>query len=223
MHTYQKVDVKADRWIAEKIRDANLDQFSKIPDILAVEKALTKGRFYRVDFKQKVQYYRENFIGSLAKWYDTHGYLTSPETGAKGAGQLGKLREIYLQENQEKKKREEERMIDAGNSEWVGSIGSVLTIEVEFIAEIKYRNNRKRFPNDPNLLSIFKFKDMEGNIHIYNGNSGQVQGLQVGSNYSYTVKIRDHRNYNGVRQTVWQQPVITSDSGLEWHNRLKGT
>jgi hypothetical protein len=180
-HIFQKVS-GFNHELNAQIRIANRREFAKIPDIIEVERILGRGR-------HKTGKYTDNFMGSLAKYYDSHGYLTSPETGSSGVGQLGKLREIIAQGTEQK-------------SSYFGIKGRNYLIEAHCEHIVK-------------SLVILKTKDEK--YLTYSGN--KVNEFQKGKNYRFQAKIKEHYNWQGRNQSSITQVNNLAPTGLLLNSR----
>ena len=82
-------------------------------------------------------------------------------------------------------------------SEYVGNVGDKITIDVIVVSRFTYDTHYSYYGD---TSTIFKFKDKNGNIFIWN--TASYPALEDGMSYSITATIKEHKEYKGEKETV---------------------
>lgn len=172
-----------------EIRKANKQYFQQIPDLIEVEIALSKGRIYDTH-----RAYTDNFIGSLAHFYDKNGFLTSEDTGANGVGQLGKLRDMISLDKNRKAGTDYVTNQQRESSEWIGEPEQerLLQLKLKAIIDTNYNGQKGR---------MLSFETKAGDVVIYRGKGKNFDLIKKGRCYMVKAKINKHTIWKGVKQT----------------------
>ena len=183
MHEFKRINNNNPPHVNIQNRKANRAEFIKIPDLIEIEEALCAGR-------DGLNKYKDDFMGSLASYYDRNGFLTSPASGAEGAGQLGSIRNMISQRATKKA----QTIQDAAESNWVGQVGGGINVSATLEDNIKGDSYR-----------TMVFKDDKGNILLYRGSHSSFEGLKVGALVRIVGIVNKHTTYRGVKQTSLRQ------------------
>lgn len=101
---------------------------------------------------------------------------------------------------EEEKKRQEEKERLATKSNYIGSVGD--KIEVDFVSGREVACCETQF----GLLHIYEFKDASGNVIVWKSSSGK----EIPESGKISGTVKDHEEYNGVKQTVILRAKITA-------------
>lgn len=110
----------------------------------------------------------------------------------KDSAEIAKI--LDCKENEFKKEHEPE---NETVSEYVGNIGDKVNADVEFVSAYTYDTHYSYYGG---TSTIFKFKDKNGNIFIWNTSS--YPNIENGKSYSITAIVKDHKEYKGEKETV---------------------
>ncbi len=158
-----------------------------------IEAALEAGRLY--DYKHVT--YTDNFIGSMAKAFDTFGKLTPNQSAAI-------LKGIDARAARRAEWSDKQAALNASRQH-IGQIGQKVELEltVKKIIEIE---GMKFSYYDSGITFLYIMEDADQNVVIYKGNSAAFSTVDEGSTYRFTATIKEHGVRNDVKQTIIQRP-----------------
>ena len=152
-----------------------------------VEDAICSGRVY--SDRGNFQGYYDNFLGSMARAFDTYGKLTEKQTEAV-------LRGIDKR-NERIKQMKAQRAAENASSEWIGEVSKRFEIEITcrhvIVLEGFYG---KTF--------IHLCADQNGNVIVYKGSS--IDFPMKGETKTVRCTIKQHELRDGVKQTLIARP-----------------
>ena len=140
---------------------------------------------------------------------------------AKFAAEEAKRAEEEAKREQERKEREEkleaERLAKEAElakeraiSQYVGSVGQRITVDVQYVGSPYFK--RRPFnawnPDDFEYVYLHTFKDGNGNKIIWKTTSGLE--LEEGSTVKVSGTIKEHSEYKGEKQTIIQRCRIAA-------------
>ncbi len=99
----------------------------------------------------------------------------------------------HIEKEIEKEKRETAKKQEL-ISDYVGEIGQKIQTELTYI-------NHFNYDTQWGLTSIYKFMDNNGNIFIWKTSNNFIK-VEQGNIYKIKGRIKDHSEYNGVKQTI---------------------
>lgn len=101
---------------------------------------------------------------------------------------------------------EESRRIKIeGVSEYVGNIGEKLEVEATYVFNASYKTS---FYGRPQFNYIYNFKDENGNVFVWKTTS--FMDLDRGIKVKVTGVVKEHSEYNEVKQTVLKNCKVTA-------------
>jgi hypothetical protein len=141
--------------------------------------------------------YQDNFVGSLAKAFDTYGKLTE--------GQVNAVRRCIAQRDERRAEWADKQAALNASRQHLGVVGEkiTLTLTIRHIAILDgyYGTNY-----------IYVMEDAEQNVVIYKGTS-EVIGYTPerslrgrGDVLTFTATVKEHGVRDGVKQTIIQRP-----------------
>lgn len=175
------------------IANAQRTWASNTPRHGEIEAALEAGRLY--DYKHVT--YTDNFIGSMAKAFDTFGKLTPNQSAAI-------LKGIDARAARRAEWSDKQAALNASRQH-IGQIGQKVELEltVKKIIEIE---GMKFSYYDSGITFLYIMEDADQNVVIYKGNSAAFSTVDEGSTYRFTATIKEHGVRNDVKQTIIQRP-----------------
>lgn len=192
----ERVSLSNDPVINTQIRKSNKAFFKKIPDLIEIEEALCAGRIGNL-------VYSDNYMGSLAHYYDRNGFLTSPETGAAGLGQLGKLRMMIEDRTSRKEGTDHKTLKAAAESQWIGDREGFYSGQVtlkEIIPSQEYRTM---------VFAAHNSTTGGEDILLYRGQHPSFANLRIGVHVIVSGTINRHTTFKGVKQTSLKKARVT--------------
>lgn len=175
------------------IANAQRTWASNTPRHGEIEAALEAGRLY--DYGRVS--YADNFIGSLAKAFDTFGKLTPNQSAAV-------LKGIDARAARRAEWSDKQAALNASRQH-IGQIGQKVELEltVKKIIEIE---GAKFSYYDSGITFLYIMEDADQNVVIYKGNSAAFSTVDEGSTYRFTATVKEHGVRNDVKQTIIQRP-----------------
>lgn len=175
------------------IANAQRTWASNTPRHGEIEAALEAGRLY--DYKHVT--YTDNFIGSMAKAFDTFGKLTPNQSAAI-------LKGIDARAARRAEWSDKQAALNASRQH-IGQIGQKVELEltVKKIIEIE---GAKFSYYDSGITFLYIMEDADQNVVIYKGNSAAFSTVDEGSTYRFTATVKEHGVRNDVKQTIIQRP-----------------
>lgn len=175
------------------IANAQRTWASNTPRHGEIEAALEAGRLY--DYKHVT--YTDNFIGSMAKAFDTFGKLTPNQSAAV-------LKGIDARAARRAEWSDKQAALNASRQH-IGQIGQKVELEltVKKIIEIE---GMKFSYYDSGITFLYIMEDADQNVVIYKGNSAAFSTVDEGSTYRFTATVKEHGVRNDVKQTIIQRP-----------------
>ncbi len=160
-----------------------------------IEIALVPGRVHSDDGRYVVGY-TDDFIGSVAKAFDTYGKLTPNQSAAV-------LRGIDARAARRAEWEDKQAALNATRKH-VGEVGKrmELTLTVKKIVEFEVLG----FSGYHEVSYIYIMEDAEQNVVIYKGTGAAFSDVEEGEVYTFAAGIKEHGVYNGVKQTQIQPP-----------------
>lgn len=175
------------------IANAQRTWASNTPRHGEIEAALEAGRLY--DYKHVT--YTDNFIGSMAKAFDTFGKLTPNQSAVI-------LKGIDARAARRAEWSDKQAALNASRQH-IGQIGQKVELEltVKKIIEIE---GAKFSYYDSGIIFLYIMEDADQNVVIYKGNSAAFSTVDEGSTYRFTATVKEHGVRNDVKQTIIQRP-----------------
>lgn len=175
------------------IANAQRTWASNTPRHGEIEAALEAGRLY--EYKHVT--YTDNFIGSMAKAFDTFGKLTPNQSAAI-------LKGIDARAARRAEWSDKQAALNASRQH-IGEVGQKVELEltVKKIIEIE---GMKFSYYDSGITFLYIMEDADQNVVIYKGNSAAFSTVDEGSTYRFTATIKEHGVRNDVKQTIIQRP-----------------
>jgi len=135
--------------------------------------------------------YQNNFIGSLAKAFDTFGKLTD--------GQVNAVRKCIAQREQRKAEWQDKQAALNATRKHIGTVGDKLTLTLTV-------RNVIAIESLYGVSWIYIAEDSERNVIIYKGKSSAFDGINKGDSVTVTATVSAHGVREGVKQTVINRP-----------------
>jgi hypothetical protein len=164
-------------------------------DAEAILGAIDVGRVY--DDYGSVKSYKEDFMGSMARAFDTYGKLTPNQVAAVRKG-------IAARAARKVEWADKQAVINA-NRQHLGTVGEKLTVTITLKKVISWSS---QFGEQ--YLHICE--DADQNVVIYKGNARAFVNREDGSyrdegdTFTVTATVADHGVREGVKQTIIARP-----------------
>lgn len=113
----------------------------------------------------------------------------------------------FVKEQQEREKAEAERK---ARSEYIGTTGDKLEIEVKLISRASFYRPSFRGYGDE-LVTVYNLEDVNGNCLVWKTTSGSL-GADEGSTFKIKATIKAHNEYKGTKQTELSRVKILVNS-----------
>ena len=98
----------------------------------------------------------------------------------------------------ERLQREAELAAERARSQYVGTVGERMTVEVEYLGSPYYK--RRDFYGNEETCYIHSFRDAAGNKLVWR--TGKGLQLDEGQHITLTGTVKDHTEYKGEKQTM---------------------
>ena len=141
--------------------------------------------------------YSEDFIGSLAKAFDSYGKLTEKQSAAV-------LKGIDARAARRAEWADKQAVIDAAR-EHIGAVGEKASLSLT-IKKIIYLQGVAFSYRDSGVTTLYIMEDAQNNVVIYKGNSSAFDSAEEGQLITLSATIKAHGVRNGVKQTIIQRP-----------------
>jgi len=141
--------------------------------------------------------YTEDFIGSLAKAFDSFGKLTPNQSAAV-------LKGIDARAARRAEWKDKQAVIDAAR-EHIGIVGEKASLSL-IIKKIIHMQGVAFSYRDSGITTLYIMEDAQNNVVIYKGNSAAFDSAEEGQLITLTATIKEHGVRNGVKQTIIQRP-----------------
>ena len=184
------------RWeAARKVRilgNANKTFFSTYPDHEDICAFIAAGRM-----ESGTGYsYKDNFVGSLAKAFDTYGKLTE--------GQVNAVRKCISQREERRAEWADKQAALNANRQHLGTVGEKITLTLT-IKRIVYLDGQY------GVTALYICEDADRNVVIYKGRAAAFEVLngeltKQGDVITVVAVVAAHGVREGVKQTVIQRP-----------------
>lgn len=176
------------------IANAQKTWASNTPRHAEIEDALAAGRRFS-DYGVVVGY-SEDFIGSLAKAFDTFGKLTPNQSAAV-------LKGIDARAARRAEWSDKQAALNASRQH-IGQIGQKMELELTIKKIIEIEG--LQFGGYHGFTYLYIMEDADQNVVIYKGNSAAFNTVDEGGTYRFTATIKEHGVRNDVKQTKIQRP-----------------
>ena len=141
--------------------------------------------------------YSEDFIGSLAKAFDSYGKLTEKQSAAV-------LKGIDARAARRAEWADKQAVIDAAR-EHIGAVGEKASLSLT-IKKIIHMQGVAFSYRDSGVTTLYIMEDAQNNVVIYKGNSAAFDSAEEGQLITLSATIKAHGVRNGVKQTIIQRP-----------------
>jgi hypothetical protein len=159
-----------------------------------IESAIEAGRTY-TDYGTLT--YADNFLGSIARAFDTYGKLTPAQCAAV-------LKGIDTRAQRRAEWNDQRAALDARRRH-LGEIGGKITTTVTLRKVIEFQG--MSFGHyDSGLTYLFILEDTDQNVLIYKGRAAVFNGMNEGETVTITATVKEHGTRDGTKQTVIQRP-----------------
>lgn len=159
-----------------------------------IESAIEAGRTY-TDYGTLT--YADNFLGSIARAFDTYGKLTPTQCAAV-------LKGIDTRAQRRAEWNDQRAALDARRRH-LGEIGGKITTTVTLRKVIEFQG--MSFGHyDSGLTYLFILEDTDQNVLIYKGRAAVFNGMNEGETVTITATVKEHGTRDGTKQTVIQRP-----------------
>ena len=178
---------------AQKTWRANTERAAEIESAIDMGRSFEFGRSARHD---RVVY-ADNFIGSMAKAFDTFGKLTPNQSAAV-------LKGIDARAARKAEWADKQAALNA-QRQHLGTVGQKikLTLTIKKIITIEGMSFG-RYDNGISYLYIME--DADKNVVIYKGKGAAFSTVDEGGEYTFTATVKEHGVREGVKQTIIQRP-----------------
>lgn len=143
--------------------------------------------------------YSDDFIGSLAKAFDTYGKLSPKQCDA-----VRKM--IATSDARRAEWASKQAEIDA-KREHIGAVGQKMTLTLTLKKRIELQGASFSY-YDTGISDLLIFEDSNANVVIYKGKSDALYNVGEGDTITLTATIKAHGVRNGVKQTIIQRPKL---------------
>lgn len=159
-----------------------------------IESAIEAGRSY-TDYGTLT--YADNFLGSIARAFDTYGKLTPAQCAAV-------LKGIDTRAQRRAEWNDQRAALDARRRH-LGEIGGKITTTVTLRKVIEFQGMSFGY-YDSGLTYLFILEDIDQNVLIYKGRAAVFNGMNEGETVTITATVKEHGTRDGTKQTVIQRP-----------------
>lgn len=97
--------------------------------------------------------------------------------------------------------------VKKSTSEHVGSVGDKLTVDVIYKHTASWENGYGGYWNQ-GVTNLHTFEDLEGNVYIWK--TGNYIEADYGTKFTLKGTVKEHSEYNGIKQTVMTRCKITA-------------
>lgn len=157
-----------------------------------IEDALHPGRTYN-DYGHPT--YTDNFIGSLARAFDSFGKLTPNQCAAilRGIDARAERKAQYAAQN---------AALSATRAH-IGTIGEKITVTLTMKKIIQLEG--MQFGRHPSVTYIHIMEDADRNVFVYKGTAAAF-AVDEGETVTVTATVKEHSVRNDTKQTIIQRP-----------------
>lgn len=157
-----------------------------------IEDALHPGRTYD-DYGH--MRYADNFIGSLARAFDSFGKLTPNQCAAilKGIDARAERRAQFAAQD----------AALAATRRHIGTVGEKITVTLTMKKIIQLEG--MPFGGRPSVTYIHIMEDADRNVFVYKGTAAAF-AIDKGETVTVTATVKEHGERNGTKQTIIQRP-----------------
>ena len=154
-----------------------------------IEQTIEDGRVFDLDEGTVV--YKENFIGSMAKSFDTFGKLTEKQCSAvlSGIDRRQVMREKFAKERAEQ----------GAKSQWIGEVGLRVDITLTCVHVIT-------IDSAYGTKCLHICEDKNKNVVIYKGFS--LAFPTKGFTAKMVATVKEHQDRDGIKQTIIARPKV---------------
>jgi hypothetical protein len=175
------------------IANAQRTWASNTPRHGEIEAALEAGRLY--DYKHVT--YTDNFIGNLAKAFDTFGKLTPNQSAAV-------LKGIDARAARRAEWSDKQAALNASRQH-IGTVGQKVELELTVKKIIEIEGAKFSYYSS-GITYLYIMEDADQNVVIYKGNGAAFRCVDEGSTYRFVATVKEHGVRNDVKQTIIQRP-----------------
>ena len=104
---------------------------------------------------------------------------------------------LAYEKEMEKIMKENKNIEISKSSNYVGNVGEKLDIEVDFLKTNKFESF---YGTSFKLTYLHTFMDKYGNMIVWR--TGKEESFEIGKSYILSGKIKEHKEYKGIKQTV---------------------
>ena len=119
---------------------------------------------------------------------------------AKLAEEQAKQQAIEAKREADKQERIKAQAVKYATSNYLAEVGSKLSVKVKLLQVFEFHRVQYHY-YDNSMTYIYRFIDDLGNIIVWN-TSIVIDKVYVGQSFELKATVKEHKDYNGVKQTV---------------------
>lgn len=144
------------------------------------------------------------FMVEACKMYEIYDGLYDFQGFGKGRRFTDEFPE-YLQAQKDQHIRKKN---ESNPSDYVGSVGDKINLEVTFINQASFENYNRKY-GMPKYTNVYTFADAEGNVFVWKTANAldkivndEYVDIKIGEIVNIKGTIKEHQEYKGLKQTV---------------------